>query len=53
MKKNFIVGDEFGSDFVKKVINEAIEFKKNPSKIPNLSSKSGLFLFFNESLYLF
>lgn len=48
--KHYIVGDEFGVDFVKKVIDDAIEMKKDTSKIPNLSGKSALFLFFNKSL---
>lgn len=50
MTKHFIVGDEFGTEFVKKVISDAILFKSDSKNIPNHQDKSALFLFFNESL---
>ncbi len=50
MGNNFIIGDEFGLDFVKKVTLDAIAFKNNPQLIPKYPDKSALFLFFNESL---
>ena len=49
MNKNFIIGDEFGVDFIKKVISDAILFKNDIIKIPK-HDKSALFLFFNKSL---
>jgi N-acetylornithine carbamoyltransferase len=48
--KHLIDGDEFGIDFVKEVINNAISFKKNKKSIPNHYGKVISLMFFNKSL---
>lgn len=50
MIKHLIDGDEFGPDFVKNVLDDAILFKNNNTIIPQLSGKILSLLFFNKSL---
>lgn len=50
MIKHLIDGDEFGYEFVQKVLHDAILFKNDNTKIPKLNNKILSLLFFNKSL---